>query len=224
MNQRLDTAYNDIAVKDREGFLANDLALDTQWNAPIWGITLQIDLGDAVKDAVEGFQRDIREIEGDNVLCLPRAYQHISFNQVVFWDGVYVAGKEATWDAIKDDFTEKFRALDNTLDSFEITFSRLVATKAAIIWCGYDAHDELEELRNLFLKRLPFPAETTKFNHIIHTTVVRYHHPLAAPHRVMDYIQSQHQTAAMRVIKIALKNEIVFPSIYTEDIAEIRLR
>ncbi len=224
MNKRLRDIYIDIENNNRDDFLENRLKLDDSWEKSIWGITLQIDLGEEVRDVVGDFQQDLGKIEQGNLLLLPRKYQHISFNQVVFWNGEYRMGKKETWDGVKDEFIEAFRDIAGDLKSFEITFSKLVATSGAIIWCGHDESDELEKMRKYFFEKLPFPKETTYLNHIIHTTIVRYKNLLNNPGKVVDYVDSQKKQATMRVNRIVLRNELVFPSIKTKDIAEIQLR
>jgi len=224
MNSRLNDIYRDIEKKNHLDFLANKLQLDKTWEKSIWGVTLQIDLGDGVKDAVEDFQRELNEAEQGNLLLLPKEYQHITFNQVVFWNDDYKKGKKETWSSIKDAFLEKFQQMDNQLQSFEITFSKLIATTGGVIWCGYDKADELEKMREYFVEKLPFLKETTYINRIIHTTVVRYKQLLNNPKKIWNYAQSQNTQVSMRVQKIVLRNELVFPSIKTVDISEIRLR
>jgi len=224
VNKRLRDIYLDTERKNKDEFLGNKLKLDETWEKPIWGVTLQIDLRDSIKDAVEDFQEELNNVEQGNLLLLPRKYQHISFNQVIFWSGEYKGGKEVVWNNIKDTFVNRFREMDNQLQSFEISFSKLIATTGGIIWCGYDKADELEQMRELFFKKLPFPKETTYLNHIIHTTVVRYKKLLDNPKKVYDYIQSQEGQVSMKVQRIVLRNELIFPSIKTADIAEIHLK
>ena len=74
-----------------------------------------------------------------------------------------------------------------------------------------------------FLKILPFPKETSKLNHIIHTTVARYKNKLADPGKILDFVDNNNRPAEMTVNKIILRNELVFPSIKTESLAEIGL-
>jgi 2'-5' RNA ligase len=224
MNKRLSDIYYDIEKNNLDDFLGNKLKLDEAWKKSIWGVALQINLGDGVKNVVEDFQKKLNEMEQGNLLLLPRKYQHISFNQVVFWNGDYKAGKQKTWDGIRDSFLESFREMDNKFSSFEVTFSKLIATTGGIMWCGYDEADELEKLREYFLEKLPFPDETTYLNHIIHTTVARFKRKLRNPKKVLVYVQSQKRQATMRVDKIVLRNELVFPSIKTKNIAEISLK
>jgi len=61
-------------------------------------------------------------------------------------------------------------------------------------------------------------------NHIIHTTVARYKHTLNNPQRIYDYVQSKNDTVSMKVKKIILRKENIFPSIQTEEIAQIELK
>ena len=224
MNKRLQDTYSDIQQSNSRDFLSNRLKIDEMWKKPTWGITLQIDLGENVKDAVCDFQMGLNKMERGNLLLLPRKCQHISFNQVVFWNGKYSTGKKKTWSDTSDFFVESFLKMENVFQSFQVTFSRLIATTGGIIWCGYDKSDELEDMRKYFLSELPFPKETTYLNHIIHTTVVRYKNLLNDPKKVDEYVQSQKKTVTMKVRKIVLRNELVFPSLITKDIASINLK
>lgn len=223
MNTRLQKIYDDIRASNHEAYLNNDVVIDKKWAKPIWGITLQIDLADEVKDKIENYQHDLNRLEPGNFYLLPREYQHISFNQVVFWDGDYAKGPRATWQGIETDFIKRFEELDNKYKCFEITFSHLIPTKEGIIWCANDTHDTMEVLRNEFQIKLPFPPETTKLNHIVHTTVVRHKNTLTNPRAVIDYSLEHTEAVSMEVKKIILKKELVFPSIKMETISEISL-
>lgn len=223
MNTRLDEIYQNIVNSNQDSFLSNDLHLDETWGNNIWGVTLQIDLSDNVRSKLIAIQKDLDSLEPDNLLLLPRDYQHVSFNQVVFWGGEYQEGCQKTWDNIHKRFTDEFGKLDNHYESFQIEFNQIIPTQAAIIWCADDEEDKLEQLRESFLKKLPFPPETTKLNHIVHTTIARYKNKLNNPETIVDHLQKIDVTATMIVEKIVLRKELVFPSIRTEDIASISL-
>lgn len=223
MNNRLVEQYKDIRNSNLQRFIHNEIEIDTTWGKDVWGVTLQIELGEKVKDLITKFQNELSSLESHNLWLLPRQFQHISFNQVIFWGGNYSKGKENTWNSIREEFITKFKSLDKNFSSFGVYFSDFIATTGGIILCGYDDNDELENLRSVLHKRLPFPSETTKLNHIIHTTVARYKNKLKSPDRVYDFIQKQTEKAQMIVNKITLKIELVFPSIKTENIAEIEL-
>ncbi len=223
MNPRLQQQYSNIEQQNKDKFLQNEIELDTTWGKPVWGVTLQIDLAENVRDVLCKYQGELSELEPDNLLLLPRQYQHISFNQIVFWGGQYTLGTQGTWESIKDEFVPALQNLDKTLSSFKVSFSKLIATTGGIVWCAYDQNDEMEKLRDEFLKRLPFPTETTKLNHIIHTTIARYKHKLNDTQKVFDFVISKTESVEMTVNKIILRNELIFPSIKTENLAEIEL-
>lgn len=223
MNDRLQLQYLSIEEQNKQKFLDNQIEVDATWGKPIWGVTFQIDLAPLVKDRLCQYQSELDKLEPHNLLLLPRPYQHISFNQVVFWGGQYELGTEGTWDKVKDNFLSEFVKLDHTFSSFDLSFSKLIATTGGIIWVAIDENDELETLRGQFLQKLPFPSETTKLNHIIHTTVARYQSKLNSPEKVLSYIDSNKEEITMKVTRISLKKELVFPSIKTEEIASINL-
>ena len=223
MNTRLQNLYSSIEKLNKEKFLNNEIELDKTWGKSIWGVTLQIDLGKEVKDKLVSYQQKLDELEPKNLLLLPREYQHISFNQVVFWGGDYKLDTEKTWENVSTEFLKAFKKQDKKHNSFQIRFFRLIATTGGIIWCGYDENDELEKLREEFLKKLPFPEETTKLNHITHTTVARYKNKLKSPKTVFDFTKKQNDPIPMIVNKIILRKELVFPSIKTKDLAQIEL-
>lgn len=223
MNTRLSGLYTAMQAENKEKFLKNNLVLSHDWNKPIWGITLQIDLDEDVKAFISECQKELAELEPDNLLLIPSSAQHISFNQVVFWDGEYAQGREKTWEGIQNSFLTEFQKLNHVFSEFDITFSGLVATTSGIILCGYDEEDELEHCREEFLKRLPFPSETKKLNHIIHTTVVRYKNNLSNPGAVFQYLSTKQDSVTMRVKQIVLKKELIFPSLQTEAISGIEL-
>lgn len=193
------------------------------WGKPISGATIQIELSDSVRNILCGYQKELDALEPNNLLLIPREFQHISVNQVVFWGGKYQLGTKETWEQIAENFTSSFKHLHKSLPSFEVKFSKLVATTGGIIWCAYDDRDQMETLRNIFLQKLPFPKETKKFNHIIHTTVARYKRTLNSPQLIYEYVQSKNDTVSMKVERIFLRKENLFPSIQTEDIAHIEL-
>jgi len=223
MNTRLDALYNRIESENRDTFLANKIVPDETWGKKISGGTLQIDLTDAVRDQVEIFQQELDVLEPGNLLLLPRPYQHISFNQVVFWGGNYKYGPQQTWDTCKDNFSVEFLKLDKAYSSFPIVFNRLIATSNALIYVAGDGTDELEKLRIAFAKILPFPDETQRFNHIIHTTVARFKNTLNNPRKVWEYVANKHVSCVMEVKSIVLREEHVYPSIDTTELARIQL-
>lgn len=223
INTRLQKQYSGIEDQNRGKFLRNEIEIDSTWGKSIWGVTLQIDLGEKVRDLLCNYQEELEKLEPNNLLLLSRQYQHISFNQVVFWGGQYEFGTEETWNKVAEEFLKAFKEQNKKHNSFNVTFSKLVATTGGIIWCGYDENDEMEVLREEFLEQLPFPKETTKLNYIIHTTVARYKNKLVDPRKVLDFIESKNESVEMTVNKIILRNELVFPSIKTESLAEIVL-
>lgn len=223
MNTRLQKQYFGIEEQNKGKFLRNEIEIDSTWGKPVWGITLQIDLGEKVKDLLCKYQEKLEKLEPSNLLLLPRQYQHVSFNQVVFWGGQYELGTEGTWNKVGEKFLKAFKEQHKKHNSFNVTFSKLLATTGGIIWCGYDENDEMENLREEFLKILPFPKETTKLNHIVHTTVARYKNKLIDPSKVLDFVDKNIESVDMTVDKIILRNELVFPSIKTESLAEIEL-
>lgn len=223
MNSRLQKQYLGIEEQNKDKFLRNEIEIDSTWGKPIWGVTLQIDLGEKVRDSLCKYQKELEKLEPNNLLLLPRQYQHISFNQVVFWGGQYELGTEGTWNKVAEEFLKAFRRQNRKHNSFRVNFSKLVATTGGIIWCGYDENDDMEHLREGFFKALPFPKDTTKLNHIIHTTVARYKNKLVDPGILLDFVHENSESVDMIVDKIKLRNELVFPSIKTESLAEIEL-
>ena len=223
MNIKLQNQYIQLELKNKDKFLRNEIDIDTQWNKPIFGITLQIELNDLVKTNIEAYQKNLTALEQNNLLILTRKYHHISFQQVVFWGDIYEKSNEDTWNTVACAFTQSFKAQDNICQSFQITFSKLIATTGGIIWCAYDDHDEMNTLRNTLQKELPFPKGTTKQNYIIHTTVARFRHKLHDPLKVMNFINNSNESQTMLVDNINLCKERIYPSLQRKTIATIRL-
>src|SRR3989344_4382278 len=145
MNQRLIDIYDGFSFKYRKKFLDNDIEVDAMWKKSIKGVTLQIDLSDEVRDAVCKLQDKLCALELDALLPTLRPFQHISFNQVVYWGGSYTLGHDQTWTATEKDFLAKFQHLDNMFPSFPISFVNLIPMTSAIIWCAVDEHDEMQK-------------------------------------------------------------------------------
>jgi hypothetical protein len=222
-NPRLIEAYSQLESQSNNDFLENRIDLDTMWGKEIFGVCLQVDLSQPVQDVVVGFQHALEQLEPGNFLFPPRESQHVSVDQVVFWNGDYARGGQATWDAMQSDFVERMHRLDDVEKPFEIVFSKLIATKNAIVLAAYDQTDEFQQLRERLHHELPFPEETTKLNDIIHTTVARFKNQLDNPQAIMDYLHSRHSKIAMTVSQIILRNELVFPSLRTKDISTLSL-
>lgn len=223
MNQRLQKIYDEITFQNREAFLQNQVVPDINWGKKINGATLQINLSGPVKDHIQKYQEDLLRLEANSLLLSPRPFQHISFNQVVYWNGHYSKGVSATWDELEREFVNKFKQLDNKFPSFPITFYKLIAHTNAIIWCAYDENDELESLRNQLFNLLTFPKETEKRNHIIHTTIARYKQKLNNPSQILDYVNSHIEKVAMNITAIVLRKENQYPSLNTREITSIQL-
>lgn len=224
MNQRLIDIYDGFALKNHEKFLANDVEFDDMWGKPIKGVTLQIDLSEEVRDNVCKLQEKLTKLEPEALLPTLRPFQHISFNQVVYWGGNYKLGHDQAWAAIEKDFLAKFQKLDNKLSSFPISFVKLIPMTSAIIWAAVDDHDEMHTLRLAFKAKLPFPIETTKENSFIHTTVARYKTKLRDPHRIFQLLENYQTPISMEVKKIILRKENQYPSLNTTELARIRLQ
>lgn len=224
MNQRLANIYDEIALHHHENFLVNKLEFDAMWGKPIKGVTLQIDLSEEVRDAVVKLQEKLSQLEPDALYPTPRPFQHISFNQVIYWGGQYNLGRDQTWAAIENDFLAKFRTLDNKFPSFAISFLKLIPMTSAIIWSAVDAKDEMQSLRAHLKASLPFPKETTKENTFIHTTVARYRKKLRAPHQIAKLLQEYQTPVDMEVKEIILRKENKYPSLDTTELARIRLQ
>ncbi len=224
MNQRLNTIYDGMALKHRQKFLDDDIEFDAMWGKPIKGVTLQIDLSEEVRSAVCKLQDELRALEPDALLLTPRLFQHISFNQVVYWGGTYKLGHDQTWEAIEEDFLFRFQQLDNKFSSFPISFVNVIPLNSAIIWAALDNHDEMQALRAALKETLPFPSETTKDNTFIHTTIARYKTKLRDPKRVIQLLESFQTTMTMKVKEIILRKEKLYPSLETSELARIRLQ
>lgn len=224
MTQRLLYIYDGFISNHREKFLTNDIEFDDMWDKPIKGVTLQIDLSEKVRDAVSNLQKELSKLEPAALLFAPRPFQHISFNQVVYWGGNYKLGHDGTWTSIEQDFLNKFHKLDNTLSSFTISFVRLIPMTSAIIWAAVDDHDEMQTLRITLKSKLPFPEETKKENTFIHTTVARYKTKLRDPHRVFQFLKGYQAPITMEVKEIILRKENTYPSLNTTELARIQLQ
>lgn len=224
MNQRLINIYDGIAFNHHDKFLANEVEVDSMWSKTIKGVTLQIDLTEEVRDAVVKLQEDLFKLEPEALLLTPRPFQHISFNQVVYWGDQYKFGHNQTWKSIEEDFLTKFREIDNKFPSFAISFSKLIPVTSAIIWCAVDEHDEMQKLRTTFKRRLPFPAETTRENTFIHTTVARYETKLRDPHQVFQHLEKHQTPISMEVKEIILRKENKYPTLRSVELTRIRLK
>jgi len=224
MNQRLIDIYDGFSFKYRKKFLDNDIEVDAMWKKSIKGVTLQIDLSDEVRDAVCKLQDKLCALELDALLPTLRPFQHISFNQVVYWGGSYTLGHDQTWTATEKDFLAKFQHLDNMFPSFPISFVNLIPMTSAIIWCAVDEHDEMQKLRSTLKSALPFPPETTRENTFIHTTVARYRTKLRDPHQVLQLLEHSQTPISMKVKEIILRKENQYPTLQSTELARIRLQ
>lgn len=224
MNNRLQPLYESLKSSNLDAFLNNEIELDELWGKQIWGMFLIANLGEKVKAILSEHQSQLEELEPGIFSFPPPPAQHISINQVVHCLGSYELGNEKTWDSIKDSFLTSFKKLDQKYPKIDVTFSQLIATTGGIIWCAYDDDDEVENLRNELFNELPFPEETTKKVHFIHTTVARYKNKLTNPQKVLDYIANHQDKVSMTIDKIVLRNELMFPSMNFKDIAEIDLK
>ena len=224
MNQRLNTLYANIEISNYNKFLRNEVEIDPMIGKSIHGTTLQIELSEKVKNIICAFQEKLVRLEPEALFVTPRLNQHISFNQVVFWNGKYTLGVSETWKQIETKFVKNFQELNYVFNAFPITFSKLIATTGAIIWCAFDENDELETLRNDFYHRLPFPEERCKSNHFIHTSVVRFQKKLSNPQRILELVRDFSQKATMKVKDIVLLKECRYPSLNTQEVARISLR
>ncbi len=224
MNNRLINIYDGFISNHREKFLSNNIEFDDMWGKPIKGVTLQIDLSEEVRDAVSNLQKELSKLEPEALLFIPRLFQHISFNQVVYWNGNYKRGHDQTWTAIEKDIFTKFREVDNKFPSFTISFIKLIPMTSATIWAALDDHDEMQKLRTTLKEKLPFPTETTKENTFIHTTIARYKTKLRDPHRVFQLLEKHQTPISMEVKEIILRKENLYPSLNTSELARIRLQ
>ena len=59
MNARLQIQYQTIEKQNKELFLRNEIEIDVTWGKPIWGITLQIDLDEKVRDVLRKYQEEL---------------------------------------------------------------------------------------------------------------------------------------------------------------------
>lgn len=224
MNQRLKTIYDGFTSKHREKFLDNDIEFDAMWGKPIKGVTLQIDISNKMRSAVGRLQEELYKLEPKALFLTPEPFQHISFNQVVYWGGRYKLGYDQTWAAIEKDFLTRFQKLDNKFTSFTISFLKLIPMTSAIIWSAVDAKDEMQSLREHLKACLPFPKETTKENTFIHTTIARYREKLRDPQRVLHLLKEYQTPITMEVKEIILRKENIYPSLDTTELARIRLQ
>lgn len=224
MNQRLTGIYDMMVSHHHDKFLANDIEFDAMWGKPIKGITLQIDLSEEVRDAICKLQDKLCALEPEAFLLTPRPFQHISFNQAVYWGGSYALGHDQTWASIEKDFLAKFLACDNMFPSFKISFTTIIPMTSAIIWAAVDDRDEMQEVRAALKTKLPFPDETSRENTFIHTTVARYKTKLRDPHRVLQLLNVYKTPMSMTIREIILRKENQYPSLRARELARIQLQ
>jgi hypothetical protein len=221
MNNRLNNLYSLIEKENREKFLGNQIEIDKNWGKKIFGITLQIDLSQRLKQIIYTLQQQLISLEPENLFLPYSQTQHLSFNQVVHWGNCPPENNRTIWESIKDDFISRFCLMDSDFKPFEVFFNRIIPTIGGIIWCAEDTDDKLESLRNELLERLPFPKTHLVRNHIIHTTIVRYRNNLKDPIKMFEYLQTIRNSVPMCIDKIFLRKELVYPSISIKEIAHI---
>jgi hypothetical protein len=223
MNTSLSNYYEVLAMEHRDALYNNEIIPDINWEKPIKGITIQIDLSDEVKDMIESYQRELSVIESE-LFILPRPFLHLSVNQVIYWNGIYKDGHDKIWDNISEEFIKKFILLDKLIPTFQIIWNRIISLKTATILCGVDKNDEMNNLRALLFSKLPFPKETTHKNSIIHTTIVRYKQSFRNPEKFMHYIDLCRPNICMQPKALILRKENIYPSIDTTEVARIELK
>jgi|SRR3990167_10743103 len=222
MNPRLQKLYTQLQADNSPKILNNETEIDLMIGKPVQGVTLQIDLSQEIKQVIKTIQQQLIQMESTLYLS-PLEFAHISFNQVVYWKGTYKLGQIKTWELVQEEFVTKFLALNKTLRAFSIAFQPLIVFPTAIIWAAYDGNDELEKLRELFFEKLPFPTETPKRNHMIHTSLARFKKKLINPQKLMGFVSLQKFDATMKVSEIILRSENLYPSLKTREIARIQL-
>ena len=200
------------------------VSLDRYWNTNTFGIALQVEVNSHIKKIITQIQNELNKIEPDS-LFFPNVGNHISINQVVSWNGKYHLGKEKTWEEINknSDFVNKFNSLNLKFSPIPINFVKVILTPGAVILFADDLEDRVQEFRKVLDEELPFPAETKKSNCIIHSTIARYRSQLQNPDKILEYTLNQYYNIDMIIDEVKLKEEVVFPSLKTKDLASIHL-
>lgn len=223
MNSRLHVQYEQIEHDNLQRFLNNEVSPDTNWGTDVFGVTMQIDLDDVVKDALAKHVKNFKNIDEQSLLFPDRSAQHVSFNQVIQWNLNTKEKNHAVWDQIRSNFVEKFLSINHKIPSFDIRFEKIIATPNGIIWCAVDDNEEMEHARDLLLANLPKPVVIPKPIHIIHTTIARYKKTLNDPSAILAYIKKETASSGMKVRKILLREELVYPTLQTHEVASIEL-
>lgn len=223
MNSRLYTQYEQIEHANLQNFLNNEVSTDTNWGKNVFGVTMQIDLDENVKDEFARHINNLKKIDEQSLLFPDRSAQHISCNQVIQWNLDTNEKNQAVWNHFQNNFVQKFLAFNQKISSFFIRFEKIIATTEGIIWCAFDDNDEMEYARKLLLDGLPKSDVIPKPIHIIHTTIARYKKTLHNPSTILEYIRKETASCEMKVRRILLREEIVYPTLHTNEIASIEL-
>jgi len=219
-NNRLNNIYSEIIAKNSREVLNNHVRVDTNWNKPVYGITLQIPLSENVQDCIDQLQLTLSKMEPSALFFPPAESRHISLNQVIPWNEGTSDINQQAWRSLKIEFLPKLQNLNKHFKKFPIEFNRLVITTEAIIWCADDPDDNLQALRNDMYEHLPFPSSDKSLN-IIHTTIARYKTPLQSPKKLLAFAKTQSRSIPMQIHSLHLNNERNFPSLLTHKIAAI---
>ncbi len=223
MKSRLINEYTEIEKKHKTKVLNNEITIDKAWETSVFGVSMQIDLSQEIKDRLQKHLDTLYSWEGENLWFPPKKAQHITCDPVINWVPIAENNAEKIWIELKDVFLKKFKALDYTFPAFTINFQKFIATTGGIIWCATDADDEMEKLRAHLSQSLRDVIHSNKNLHIIHTTIARYKNKLYDPARVLHYLENQTQSYSMKVNTLLLRIEKIYPSLAYDEVAQINL-
>lgn len=223
MNQDLAKEYERIAVADREAVLQNDLVFEKRWGNETFCYMFQVRPTSDVLAQLTTIQEDLKKLEPEALLMGDPSTLHISVKHIIAPNDLSREENEKIWDGLKD---QVFEAIEQTsFPTVDITYTKLIPTKGAIILVAEDEDDSMTKLREAVSAVIPMPSDTQVqyVTKIIHTTIARYQKSFENPQAIVEYCDTFNTSLPMHIDRLYFLHEKKFPTLEADIVKEIPL-
>jgi hypothetical protein len=214
--------YDQLHRRYREKVLLNDVIVDSMWNKPCSAYNIHILLDSDTVNELSAIQDALSSAEIDSLIRCPIESLHISVLWILHVGTEYGCSKTSIWEEIRDTCLFRFKQICATAPRFQVRYTSIIVTDAAVIAVAED-DGQMNHLRSRLLEALPIPAMTRNNFDIIHTTLFRYRGPLQNPKAFLQLTESINCRDAVAVDELAIRKELIYPSLRSEIICTQRL-
>jgi 2'-5' RNA ligase superfamily len=196
--------------------------VDTLFGKPCLAVHVQPRLTAQAQADLHGFQQAV-VAQWPGALHQPPAHSlHVTIYPVIPITNGF--DKDAYWNEIGEAATALLTEFCAEAEPFELLFFRLQVTPVGAIAVARDETGQIDRLRERIVATLPPPPGLEHRHYdLIHSTLTRFSAPHPVPASVVERIEALPVSLSVRVERLRIFRETLFPCLAGEEIVSVPL-